>query len=93
MVEIRMTQNDRGQLLRLISNYKEYKQQDYDNGKINVLEFEYDLETINHIEKIISGKQKVKDDYMQNSKVYREKTPTSKEDVHTPNAPLPFIKR
>lgn len=94
MVTITMTQNDRSLLLRMLDNYKSYRYEEYDKGKINVLEFKYDLDKINLIIGIVQGKIKSREDYQQNSKAYREKNGRIKniEDVKTPWTPLPFKK-
>lgn len=93
MVRIGMNQNDRGLLLRILENYKNYRYKDYDDGKITVMELNYDLENLKRIVNAINGI--VKEDYQQVSKTYREKIEKTKgeNDVKTPWAPLPYNKR
>lgn len=42
MVNIEMNQNDRGLLLRILDNYKDYRYKEYQKGIINSKELNYD---------------------------------------------------
>lgn len=95
MVQIKMTQNDRGLLLRILENYKEHLREQFDKEKLTVLELEYDLNNINRLEGIIKGKLKAREDYQQDSKEYREKngrirTNELRNDVKTPFLNKPY---
>ena len=73
MVNIEMNQNDRGLLLRILDNYKDYRYKDYQKGIINSKELNYDYETLRHLIGLIKGTEKVDEDYLLTSKAYREK--------------------
>ena len=86
MVNIEMNQNDRGLLLRILDNYK-----DYQKGNINSKELNYDYEILRHLIGVIKGTEKAEDDYQLTSKVYREKQGKLKGDeVSTPILKFPF---
>lgn len=91
MVNIEMNQNDRGLLLRILDNYKDYRYKDYQKGNINSKELNYDYETLRHLIGIIKGTEKAEDDYQLTSKAYREKQGKVKGDeVSTPILKFPF---
>lgn len=78
MVTINCTVNDKHLLLRILENYKNYRYKDYDDGKITVMELNYDLENLKRIVNAINGI--VKEDYQQVSKTYREKIEKTKDE-------------
>ena len=92
MVNIEMNQNDRGLLLRILDNYKEYRYKDYQKGIINSKELNYDYETLRHLIGLIKGTEKVDEDYLLTSKAYREKQgkANGNDDVKTPILKFPF---
>lgn len=92
MVRIEMNQNDRGMLLRILDNYKDYRYKDYQKGNINSKELNYDYETLRHLIGLIKGTKKAEEDYRQTSKVYREKQGKSNGDdeARTPILKFPF---
>lgn len=92
MVNIEMNQNDRGMLLRILDNYKDYRYKEYQKGIINSKELEYDYETLRHLIGLIKGTEKPKDDYQLTSKAYREKQGKSigDDDAKTPILKFPF---
>lgn len=71
MVTIKCTQNEKGMLLRFLDNYKQYRKLDCDKEKITDKELQYDTEIINRLIERINGK--FCEDYLVNSKQYREK--------------------
>lgn len=92
MVRIEMNQNDRGMLLRILDNYKDYRYKDYQKGNINSKELNYDYKTLRHLIGLIKGTEKAEEDYRQTSKVYREKQGKSNGDdeARTPILKFPF---
>lgn len=92
MVRIEMNQNDRGLLLRILDNYKDYRYKDYQKGNINSKELNYDYETLRHLIGLIKGTEKVEEDYLLTSKAYREKQGKSNGDdeARTPILKFPF---
>ena len=91
MVSVEMNQNDKGLLLRILDNYKEYRYKDYQKGIINSKELNYDYETLRHLIGLIKGTEKVDEDYLLTSKAYREKQGKVKSDeVSTPILKFPF---
>lgn len=92
MVRIEMNQNDRGLLLRILDNYKDYRYKDYQKGNISSKELNYDYETLRHLIGLIKGIEKPKEDYQQTSKVYRDKQGKSNGDdeARTPILKFPF---
>ena len=92
MVNIEMNQNDRGLLLRILDNYKDYRYKDYQKGNINSKELNYDYETLRHLIGLIKGTEKVEEDYLLTSKAYREKQGKSNGDdeARTPILKFPF---
>lgn len=92
MVRIEMNQNDKGLLLRILDNYKDYRKIDCKNEKITEKELEYDYEILRHLIGLIRGTEKPKDDYQLTSKTYREKQGKSigDDDAKTPILKFPF---
>lgn len=70
MVTIKCTENEKGMLLRILDNYKQYRKLDCDKEKITDKELQYDIEIMNKLIERINGK--FCEDYLLNSKVYRE---------------------
>lgn len=94
MVRIEMNQNDRGLLLRILDNYKDYRYKDYQKGNINSKELNYDYETLRHLIEIIKGTEKAEEDYLLTSKSYREKQErVNGDDIKTPKSSLTFRTR
>lgn len=71
MITIKCTENEKGMLLRILDNYKKYRKLDCDNEKITDKELQYDIEIINRLINRTNGK--FREDYLMNSKQYREK--------------------
>lgn len=72
MVTIKCTENEKGMLLRILDNYRQYRIIECSKNKITDKELQYDTEIMNRLIDRINGK--FCEDYLKNSKVYREKT-------------------
>lgn len=72
MVIIKCSPYEKGRLLRVLEKAKQQCRLDYDNSKITREMLELDIQELNELISRVNGIYS--ENYLQNSKIYREKT-------------------